>query len=247
VLAEVQTISGCGFLQSDDPNTIHVEGGNLVGRLIQQATVRFAKRSRHFHDVVHRLPFVFGEKSLNSVLLPSLGDHAGAVTTEYPIRRGSRRRDSGFGFLDYWVFHHGRLLLVEVKQAWVNPSTRSVTDRIRWNWRSAIGQTDSIPLSNIRQDLDDIGLNTSKVFRVPLLIAPFLSTSSDDELLEYEQRMLLYRHEILRNELTPRPNFSALWLLKRNLQGPYPWWSGGHLRFATFSAVAFYSWIHRRS
>ena len=243
----MSTISGCGSLEADDPNTVRVVGGNLVARLLQRTSVRFAKRSKKFLDTVNRLPFVFGERSLNSVLLPSLGDCADAVTTEYPVRRRrTRGQGSGFGFLDYWVFHNHRLMMIEVKQVWLNPSTRSVTDRVRRNWSVAIRQTDRIPLTSIREDLNEMSLDASSVFRVPLLVAPFISTSGEEERIDYDRRILVYRHETLRNELSPRPNFSTLWLLKHDFQGPYPWWSGPNLRHATFPAVGFYTWIHRR-
>lgn len=228
-------------------NYVRLKGGRLVTNLLRQVVQNFASRSVSFCDETNRFPFVYSEKLLNSVLLPSIADAANAVATEYPIKRTTRGRGSTFGFLDYWVFHHKTLLMVEMKHVWLNPRANKLRKRAQEEWQKAIRQTDHIPMSDIWADLNYTGLNASKIFRVPILVAAFYSSTTKKRRIKYEREDLINRHENIQEYLSPNPNWAALWLLKTELQGPYDWSHEKGGKFDSYPAVGFYSYVHRKS
>jgi hypothetical protein len=240
----VETISSFGYLHVD--SHVRLNEGGTVTRLLKGVAKTFAKKSVQFLGQTNRFPFVYSEKAMDSVLLPALAEKADAVTTEYPVIRKTRGRGSTFGFLDYWVFHHRSLLMIETKHVWVNPSTRKITGYAKYNWNEANHQTDRIPMSDIRNDLAYTGLDASKIFRVPMLVAPFWSSVSRYEQVTYPPNDLVKRHRTIAETLHPIPNWSALWLLKPELQGPYDWSDETHQKFDTYPAVGFYAYVHVR-
>ena len=235
-----RAIPNCGHLRVD--NSVDLTRGRLVTNLLKKIAENFAKKSVYFLGKTNYFPFVYSEKALTSVLLPSLADAADAVTTEYPVNR-KRGRGSTFGFLDYWVFYHDSLLLVEAKHVWFNTRSKRLTEEMRTNWQEALQQTDRIPMPNIRWDLDSINLDPDKILRVPILIAPFWNRKS----IKFERQNLITCHENIRNWMSPRPNWTALWLIKSEHQGPYDWSDETREKFDYYPAVGFYSYIHVRA
>jgi hypothetical protein len=230
-----KTIPGCGYLIISN-YVSELEEGQLVTKLLEEVVKRFVSRSVSFWKVTRQFPFIYSEKMLNSVLIPSIDDYADAVATEYPVKR-RRGRGSAYGFLDYWVFHHKALLMVEIKHVWLSPRTNVPKEKAKDEWKLAIRQTDRIPMDGVWTDLS-YGLDAEKIFRVPILVGAFYSR------VEYEREDLINRHENIQGWL-PNLNWAALWLLKTELQGPYDWKREGKLEY--YPAVGFYSCVHRRT
>jgi len=136
---------------------------------------------------------------------------------------------------------------MEAKHVWVNPSTRKLTGYAKTRWREANRQTDRIPMSDVRHDLTYTGLDASKVFRVPLLMVPFWSSTSKNERAECESNYIIRLYRFLVESLDPPANWSALWLLKPELQGPYDESNEIRQEFDTYPAVSSFSFVHVKS
>ncbi len=73
-------------------------------------------------------PFVYGEKTLPSVLIPAfrMTSDSGIVFSEYPVNRKklTKREVQGSeekaGRVDYIVFHKGKEILIESKFSWIS-------------------------------------------------------------------------------------------------------------------------------
>jgi hypothetical protein len=246
---EPENINGCGVLYVyNDVST----KAQIATDMLHDTIMNFAQTSIFFHSIEKYHPSFYSEKSLASLLLPSMaGDNRTyAVTAEYPIKR----KRSKFSWVDYWVFCRRGLFLVETKHTWVNSGTGNFRKTAQDKWKKAIDQTDSVPRNEIWNDLKEHGhdVSTMDCYRVPLLIGVFIDSTKNEKMNWREcwpdttrKEKLVQGHKNMRKGLNPQPNWSALWVLNENLEGPYDREKSG-LGWI-YPAVGFSAYVHIRS
>jgi len=95
---------------------------------LAEAVKAFAGISMNFMRKYGDFPFVYGEKTLPSVLVPAFKEasDSGIVFSEYPVDRKKaiiRMKEEDIyksGRVDYLVFHKGKEILIETKLSWVS-------------------------------------------------------------------------------------------------------------------------------
>lgn len=174
----------------------------------------FALSCCKYFDTTGELPFIYRERQINSILLPSISKVANATFMEHPIMREGR----AYGWLDYWAFYGNTTLLIEVKHAWFSISSKKVRKTTKGAYSAALKQLDMISPA-VARDLSYLGDN---IVKIALIVIPFYKQSMNitrlTTITAKDDVEAIYNR--LLTGLSPTLNWSCIWLLHERLQKP---------------------------
>lgn len=211
---EWRTLYNTGHVASQ-ARLSRVRGGKKVADFLDRVVEEFAKGSRKYCELVGELPFIYRERQTNSVLLPAIARIADAALTETPVARHHQDR-SRSGWVDFWAAYEDIDLYIEVKHSWQAVSSGDIRQKTATAWNALGGQLASLPanLSEYTQ--------SSQTLKVALLVVPCYQSSNDKDKLHVLSRdgTAGVWHLIRESLPEPAPNWSCLWHLSTELQGP---------------------------
>ena len=157
-----------------------------------------------------------GEKQMDAMLLPALAEIAEAVSIQGSVDRRTGRRET-FGFVDYWANFRGFEFVIEAKHARFNlrgGTNALLRPYVKERWKKARDQLHSFT----RAQLDYLG--TKRMLRLSLMVL-----AVEDRYVTSRRRPLsLTIGKVsalllaLVDQLSPRPDWAALWYLPSSLQ-----------------------------
>lgn len=160
---------------------------SLAKEFIENLFYDMAKHcTKYDNDSFSDMPYTYGERQLDSILLPSLSKLCKSmVFTEYPVIRQCKNRkfnvDKSNGWLDYWCIYKGYSFIIELKHSYdcfTTPKTRENT--VIKPWIKMNEQLDSL-----EKALREFGEKTRGVIRIGLhIITSYSDKIPDDQLLK---------------------------------------------------------------
>lgn len=212
-------------------NNIKIGIGERKSRdLLKEVAINFRKATTKFIKITGDPPFAYREKQLPSILLLSISRVVEAVFVEQPVRR---KRELSDGWLDYWIKDNSFVFFLELKQSYISFRNKKIRQITKNKWRTAWKQ---LKISDNDVESLSMGLNPIKI---SLMVLPFYLGSREENNLEpvkispEEIENLLYN--LLKGFKSLKPNWTCLWKLKKNDQGPYKVRDG----FELYPCVAF--------
>ncbi len=151
---------------------------------------------------------------MDAVMLPALGSFADAVSSQLRINRKKSKRKT-FGFLDHWIFYSNTLFAMEVKRAYLNSKTMDVLEFVKGkkgSWAGAIDQVHSF------QDNEVDFVDARKILRVALLVLNAEGKYGKGKFSPLSAKTAPRVLKDVREQLRPRPNWAAIWLLPKPLR-----------------------------
>jgi hypothetical protein len=223
------TLRSIGALQFQD-NLTDGPAIRNVRQFLTSTAETFCKQSVSFYKTVGEFPFTYRERQLHSALFPAIAKVADAAFMEQPVSRKSKTA-SNFGWLDYWVKYHTSVFLIELKHSWNSLRTGAISDRTQNLWTEAMEQLREIDAG----EASELSLSARSTAKIALMVIPFFQTSSSESNLEnFEQAEIIKAYTDLIEELSPKPDWSCLWLLHKRLDEPFDFGD----RFEKYPAVA---------
>ena len=201
-----------------------VDGSGIrIAREFMTKLVRaFSKQASSYIRATYEAPFVFKERQLHSILAPALSSFTDAFLMESPVNRkwsaiSSEERDDSHGWVDYWCYYRGIVFLIELKHGFISSKTGHVRKTVKKDWKKAIDQLDVI-----EKEAKSQSEWTNGAFRIALDILPLYETVNSEraKTAVNNDKMLAIYSKILK-EFEPLPNWSAMWILHKDLIGPY--------------------------
>ena len=195
-------------------------------QFLADTAVAFAEGCKSYYDVTKEFQFAYGEKQVNSALLPAISKNADAVLLEQPISRKSNQNSSS-GWLDYWVAYKSTVILIEVKHSWNAIRTNIVGKHLQKTWHGALAQLKGLE----KREVKGLAMNRS-AFKMALLIVPFYASSNDMEKLvskKEDETQELFSSFV--EKIKPAANWSCLWWLHENLQVKSTYQEGNSARY----------------
>lgn len=195
-------------------------GIRIIKEFMMKLVRAFSKQASSYIRVTGEVPFVFKERQLHSILAPALASFTDAFLMESPVNRNwsamsIEERVDSHGWVDYWCYYRGISFLMELKHGFISSRTGNVTKTVREDWKQAIEQ-----LNVIEKEAKVQSECTNGAFRVALDVLPLYETVNSGRFkTENEKIISIHRNSLL--EFEPLPNWSALWLLHKDLIGPY--------------------------
>ncbi|MHB8986737.1 MAG: hypothetical protein ACYC38_12550 [Eubacteriales bacterium] len=229
-----ETIRNAGYLLKKDDLKDGV-GIRKSREFLYKVTKAFAFNSINYFDKVGELPFIYRERQINSILLPSIAKVSDAVFAEHPIKRRTKG-ESSHGWIDYWVMFGSTVFLVELKHAWCSTTSNVVRKVTRKAWQKAIDQLKKIPDTEVKS-LSIVGGNLVKM---ALVIVPFYQASKNrNKLVQITDKDEVEEiHDGLVTGLTPPPDWSCIWLLHDRLQEPVGYGDGTYEIYPCVGIIA---------
>ena len=222
-----------------EENHLALRNGNAkIRSFLRSSAVQFLRTCARYHRAIDELPFIFRERQIQSVLLPSIAKVSDAVVVEHPIRRIIGKKVSS-GRIDYWVFYKPYVFLIESKQAWQSVRSEGVLKDTIQAWATALEQLRSIP----RKEIEQLSLSADHIARVALLIVPCYQASL------FKNRLIPHSEEAAKNilntvskALKPTPNWAAVWAIDKRLQTHHEYEKG---RNEIYPFVGFFARVSR--
>lgn len=206
-----------------------------AANFLAQVVEEFAQVSSQYFRLSGELPFTYGERQINSALLPAIAKVAEAALAEMPVPRKIKRR-TGYGWADYWAFYESVDFLIEVKHGWHAVTRHRLRKATVEAWHSLSQQLSSLPSEIKAYTLTDQPL------KMALLVVPCYQGSKYAENLQSLDRDdTVELFDFIQNELDkPIPNWRGLWHLHQELQEPFSLDDDGH---ELYPCVAFMAYI----
>lgn len=218
-----ETVKNSGHLLKQD-NLKDGIGVRNSRDFLQKVVKAFIESCVKFHDITDELPFVYRERQIHSVLLPSITKVADAAFIEQPITR-KIKKSSSHGWLDYWVVYGSTVFIIELKHAWCSATSNKVRKTTQEAWKKALEQLKSVTPNEAK----DLSLASSNLVKMAMLVVPFYQSSQDQsKLTKFGKKEAEELFDGLLNGLTPKPNWGGLWLLHQRLQRPIRYNDGRH-------------------
>lgn len=129
----------------------------------------FAEFSTSYHNKLGEFPFIYAERSLTSVVMPSL-IKADPDNTFVFMEQPFGKEGGGQRFLDFYVDHGDNLYLIEMKHGWDSKRTSKVTDKIKQIWGKAHEQISDITIDTIKNMCNPDAYQN--IFKIALLVMP---------------------------------------------------------------------------
>lgn len=156
----------------------------------------FAEFSTSYHNKLGEFPFIYAERSLTSVVMPSLikaDANNTFVFMEQPFNKNSGEQR----FLDFYVDHGDNLYLIEMKHGWDSYRTSNVTSKIKQIWEKAHDQILDITIDSIQNMCTPE--TYQNIFKIALLVMPVYTEFDEmknelsfDSAEEYYQKVRSY-------------------------------------------------------
>ncbi|MDQ7837020.1 MAG: hypothetical protein RDU59_00795 [Thermodesulfobacteriota bacterium] len=217
-------------------------GEDINADFLTDMVLEFAKIATRFYNAVSEFPFVYKEKQIRSVVTPALMNSAKVVFEEQPALRkakgmkGISRRN---GWIDYWVLVERMTYLVELKYAGFSSDRNQLTDKAQNEWSTAINQL-SISKKEANQLAFDGQLATVALQIMPIWQCRDAADSITIPPKEKVQEFLT----MAREQLTPQPNWSAVWYLHGRLQNSPQQYDR---KFFNYPGVMFFARLEKRA
>jgi len=178
----------------------------------------FIKSCEKYYNFVEEFPFVYGEKQMNSILLPVFAKNSDATFMEQPISRIKKKNKILNGWLDYWIAYKSTIFLVELKHSWISWDSGKINKVAQGKWQMAIQQIKRISAP----EAESLKYPNYNVVKIALMIIPAYQTSRDRSQLtpRRKKKDAELFHRTIINQFEPSPNWSLSWILSKNLQVP---------------------------
>lgn len=171
--------------------------------------------SKKFINAIDEAPFSYREKQSTGMVAYSLSQFADTFQTETPLqRRGSKKNEKSFGWVDFWAYKGNTDFFLELKQSYFYLQPGRVTQELYVAWERVNAQVNSF--SN--QDINDSCVSYQAVF-VPFLIIPVYFKIKKSE--SYAESIANYSiddaYQKIKSTLSPTPRWGYLWKVKQEL------------------------------
>lgn len=181
---------------------------------LQQFSRTLVEMCAKFYDTIKDLP-IEGEAQMQSVILPAMYQVANAVYAEQRVNRRQHKNQPSSGRLDYWVYYEEFVFLIELKFCWVTNYQSPVSLRILDAWAETLAQLDAVTKWESR----DLAMRDNKVLKIAMLMAPGYQWASNKSGLKLPtEEEVAKGHKKLLKDLSPRVNWSYMWLLSDRLR-----------------------------
>lgn len=203
---------------------------NMIRGVARHAT-------RYFRQGDNECVFGYGERQLDSVLVPAFWDivgQQGSVLTQCPTERHRMRdplRRAGEttprkGWVDYRVKQRDTVYVLEIKSAPGNKELRN--DDLCAKWNEAQAQLSEVGAKQVVK----LGGQSSTLFKTAILFLPIFHNGSRRDLVEDKERSDIRSELRLEGllRLKPKPDWIACWQLPHTLREPWQddqaeyWW-----------------------
>lgn len=208
---------------------IHYESNLQDGpgiRIVRDFMMRlirgFSKQASSYIRVTDEVPFIFKERQLHSSLAPALAEFCDAFLMESPVNRNwssisyDERNDS-HGWVDYWCYFRKIAFLIEIKHGFISCKSEQIRSSVKEDWKIALRQLDAI-----EKEAKFQSEWTNGAFRIALNVLPLYETANIKEpntVGNFDKLLSIQRDSI--KQFEQQPNWSAMWILHKNLAGPY--------------------------
>lgn len=211
-----ETLKNRGYiLEKNCLNT----GPNVIKTrdFLNKTTKAFTSYCIKYYDMTKEHPFAHRERQVDSMLMPSLCNVADAVFKEQFIERKLSKDSSSHGWVDYWVLYRKTTFLIELKHPFCSANSTVVRKTTRESYKEAVKQIKSISPEEAL-NLSFFGKNLVKI---ALVVVPFYAGSKiKKSLTAFDKEDAEEVFDKLVSGLTPKPDWSCLWLLHDRLQKP---------------------------
>jgi len=241
----MKTIKLVGYI--NEISDIERSEGTLKLRdFLTQFVEEFSKHSSRYIRSNHEAPFAMREKQLPSIIAPVLSKiTAGSYLMEVPVNREwsrikKRRYKDSYGWTDYWCRFRGIDLFIETKHDYhcYDGNIQKWTDN---HWRGANEQ-----LNLIKNEAEEYSKSSGGSFLLAMHVVTIFETigvkkkynaksiGKIDELIDIQKDYM--------EKLNPKPNWSALWILHRELaeNSIYDYPLGNYKRQEYYPGVLFF-------
>jgi hypothetical protein len=183
------------------------EGIRKMRRFFKNFCKEFAEYSLQYHRILGEFPFIYNEKSVNSVVLPALMNTGKKtfVFMEHPFKK----EDGTQRFLDFYVHNEDNLYLIELKHGWNSERTNGITQSVLSKWEKVHEQINDLTNKSITQLC--IEGSYKNVFKIALLIMPVYSQRTADFNLAQE-----YCTELRKNMEENKANWFGVWKINEH-------------------------------
>jgi hypothetical protein len=207
------TIRGAGYFYEAN-RLATVSGSKKIRTFLRTSAIEFLRVCVQYHRIINELPFIYRERQIQSLLLPSLAKVTRAVIAEQPIRRKIGKKVIS-GRIDYWVFYEPYVFLIESKQSWQSVSSKRTRKDTKRAWSAALEQLKSIS----RNEMEQLSYSTKHIARIALIIVPcYQASKHKDKLIPHSEEAAIDILNTLSGTLKPAPNWSAVWAIHKRLQ-----------------------------
>lgn len=199
-------------------------GSKKLKKFLKNFCEEFASYSLRYHKALGEFPFAYSERSLTSIVLPSLINNKSTnketfVFMEHPFKKkkGIQR------FLDFYIDYGDSLYLLEMKHQWNAYKTTSLNKKTFKVWKDCQKQIQDINNQSINDHMCDLSFY-KHAFKIALMIMPVYDTLKDKNTLK--NITYLTHHEYFTNieeafkankeETVTQPNFLAVWKIDEN-------------------------------
>jgi len=222
---KIETLKGIGkiHIKSELPDG---DGIRSTNDFLRSTVNNFAKQAANYMNILTEAPFIYSEKQLHSVLAPAFSQFTEAFLMEAPVKRKwsaikELNHVDSYGWLDYWCYYRTLEYFIEIKHGFISIRTGKIKEFNKETWVEANRQLEVVEGGALIEDSNSRG-----VFPIALQIMPIFETANNsnpkyiyDE--EHKEKVVM---DCL-NSLSPRPNWSALWSIDKELAGPYKYTS----------------------
>jgi len=210
-------LRGSGSIGFDFGN-LNGEGSLIIRDFLKQLIVNVVKGYTNYYNSTQDFHndhiLRYKEMQLNGVLCPAIASITPAYLTECPCRRKTDAKESSAGHIDYWIYYHNTSFLLEVKHAHYYYKYRK--NKINERFQDAIKQLKYVHRYSYP---DFVPNNSVKLIKIALEAIVFsweLKEKKDSDKIDASgsiEEFDLIKRGFRKN----KPDFSALWLLNKDL------------------------------
>jgi hypothetical protein len=215
-------------------------GKRVTREFLDQIIVEFARQCEKYMTITGEAPFAYRERQLHSFIAPALSKCLEIFLMEAPVNRKWSEQDiqqpDSHGWVDYWCYLRNIVLLIELKHTFCSFRSGKPTKDLQAAWQKAIHQLDAIKQEALTQSEWSKGS-----VRIALHVIPIYKSFLEEQPENTDdERLLLQIKDRIIETLKPKPNWSGLWILRKNLVGPYEYTK----RKEVYPAVLFVAYVY---
>lgn len=195
------------------------DGFKIVLEFLEKLFIEFSKQAtKYMNSISNDTPFAYKERQLHSLLAPAISNLTDIFLMEQPIYRvwDKRKNRDGIdysGWLDYWCRFNNYDFFIEVKHGYAAYRNDIIRKCNKKNWVSSITQLD-----NAKKEAKNYKTQSKGVFLVALnFVTIFYGTKKEESDPQFDLNILSEIKNNYNEELSPQPNWSALWMLHEEL------------------------------
>ncbi|WP_151900465.1 hypothetical protein [Sulfurimonas hydrogeniphila] len=143
-----------------------VDGNGIrsMRKFLHSTIELFAEESLEFYKHWGEFPFIYGEKQVNSVIIPAIHKYTGNIWLEQPFKKAKNNQR----FLDIATTKGNNIYLIELKHSF-NSKNNAIAKYTDSEWEKAIEQISDINRKTIG---DYFNYEEFNVFKIALMIMP---------------------------------------------------------------------------